>query len=81
MAPRLRAPRGARRGKVLYRGSRDFSVEFLWTFLREMMLATIVPDFPNGKCPQICVQVIQHHRNRGMPQRRGRRLAGAPKSV
>ena len=26
------------------------------------------------------VQVIRHYRNRGMPERRGRRLAGAPKS-
>ena len=26
------------------------------------------------------VQVIRHYRNRGMPERRGRRLAGAPRS-
>jgi hypothetical protein len=28
----------------------------------------------------IQVQIIWHYRNRGMPERRGRRLAGAPKS-
>jgi hypothetical protein len=28
---------------------------------------------------KICVQVIRHHRNREMPKRRGRRLAGALK--
>jgi hypothetical protein len=26
------------------------------------------------------VEVIRHYRNRGMPERQGRRLAGAPKS-
>jgi hypothetical protein len=26
------------------------------------------------------VQVLRHYRNRGMPERRGRRLAGAPRS-
>jgi len=38
-----------------------------------------MPNYLSGGL--IRVQVIQHYRNRGMPQRRGRRLAGAPKSV
>jgi len=39
---------------------------------------TCTHKYPRTK---ICEQVIQHHRNRGMPQRRGRRFTGAPKSV
>ena len=60
----------------------SFAVPITWTIVL-VRDAKALKNFVAGgeKYQKICVQVIQHHRNRGMPKRRGRRLAGAPKSV